>query len=290
MSQMQQERELAQLQQEIFAHTANTIEIGADTLNVLHAQREQTQNDMRKIECINAKLSAAEILIKKMERGMFNLGGTSSKIKAPPSKPSDTDFKIQVKRTMRYGTHILRFTKTFFLRLNGVGDEVQDTVNYGLLGSILVHRADKYFTISFNIKGVKPWLVYATRHKDIIKEMVKRARASGFDPQVEFESGTQDFSYVDDSLQGDMVAGLQDPDGTVGTARMLEAYTAGGGKVDMDDMYDVLSNGLSQIQEISQKQQQVIAEQTKDLAEMQPQVVGLHSSIEKANQRVKNIR
>jgi len=36
---MQQERELAQLQQEIFAHTANTIEIGADTLNVLHAQR-----------------------------------------------------------------------------------------------------------------------------------------------------------------------------------------------------------------------------------------------------------
>jgi len=114
MSQMQQERELAQLQQEIFAHTANTIEIGADTLNVLHAQREQTQNDMRKIECINAKLSAAEILIKKMERGMFNLGGTSSKIKAPPSKPSDTDFKIQVKRTMRYGTHILRFTKTFF--------------------------------------------------------------------------------------------------------------------------------------------------------------------------------
>merc|ERR1712054_261262 len=106
-----------------------------------------------------------------MERGMFNLGRTKDKVKPPPSKASDRDFQVQVKRTIRYGSHMVRFTLKFFLRLNGHGTEVEDTVNYAQVAGILVSSTQNYFTISFKHKDVKPWLVYCTNYQEFIREM-----------------------------------------------------------------------------------------------------------------------
>merc|ERR1711871_288226 len=304
----QQDREFAMLQQQIFTSTADTLELGQDTLATLHAQREQTQNDMRKIECINQKLSAAEILIQKMERGMFNLGRTQTKIKPPASKASDVDFQVQVKRTVRYGSHILRFTKTFFLRLTATGDEIEDSVNYAQVGGISVSRSDKYFTISMKISGVKPWLMYATMHKQVIREMIKRAHTVGIIIPVTFEGKPwepEPWLREPDPWLREPEPGSPEPafvyspedhvdqsDGTttVANARFLADYAGSGGKVDMDDMYDMLSQGLDQIQDVSLKQQEQLRLHTDELAEMQPQVANLHSTIAKANNRVNKIK
>ena len=283
MLRVQQQKEMARLQATIFSNTADAIDLGADTLEVLEAQREQTQNDMRRIEMINNKLTDAERLIKKMERGMFNLGSSKEKVQPPQPKVSDRDFPIQVKRGMRYGRHILRFAKTTVARLSERGDEMHDSFNYGQVEFVSVSKSRYYFTMNFNIP-VKPWLVYAQRYEDIIREMVKRAGENHFHIPVEFEPGAKEFSYIDESAAAAEAA--RDPSGAAGNARFLEEVARGGKKVDMDDMYDVLGQGLEQLQEIGRKQQEVIKAHTADLEEMAPEVTGLRQNITTANRRV----
>jgi len=289
--QAQREREIACLQQQIFANTAQTIDIGADTLETLVRQREQTQRDLRRIETIHGKLTAAELLIQKMERGMFNMGGSKTKIKPPPSKTTDSDFPIQVKHRVRYSNYILRFTQTFCLRLSASGDEVYDTMNYGHIKSISVSKTPKYFTVSFNMTGVKPWLVYSHRYQDVVKEMVKCITAQGFEVVLDFEAGEADFTVIDEVQEGHRLAAEYRGEGSAyGNSRMLEACTRKGSKVDMDDMYDVVSEGLKQIQELGVKQGEVLEAHTADLNEMQPQVANLHGDITRAQGRIQKIR
>jgi hypothetical protein len=113
-----------------------------------------------------------------------------------------------VKKTVRYGKHILRFAKTYFSRLSAAGDEVpfrshqpsqtlacprassccrahpslpkpiwkvQDSFNYGHVAGVKVSKTKSYLTISFTNKFVKPWLVYSHMYDAIVREMVKRA-------------------------------------------------------------------------------------------------------------------
>jgi len=193
---------------------------------------------------------------------------------------------MQVKKTYRYGKHILRFTKTFFSRLSSSGDEVYDSFNYGHVQGILVSRSKQYFTITFSTGGIKPWLVYAPRYQDIIKVMTKRAVEAHFHIPVDFE-GEPDFNPHEAHKHPGASAEV---DGAAGNARFLGEVARSGKKVDMDDMYDVLAQGLTEIQQISQKQQEVLTLHTEELEEMQPQVQGLHGNIMKSQGRVKHIR
>eukprot|EP00658_Telonema_sp_P-2_P033243 TRINITY_DN2443_c0_g1_i10.p1 TRINITY_DN2443_c0_g1~~TRINITY_DN2443_c0_g1_i10.p1 ORF type:complete len:303 (-),score=59.63 TRINITY_DN2443_c0_g1_i10:445-1353(-) len=155
------DKEIAKLQNRTLRDATEAIEVNADALENIVRQSEQTKEDLRKIEHIHATQAAADALIRKMERGMFNIGGSSAKFKPPPPKTSDVDFEVQASGNFSWSKRVLRLTDDFFLRLNKTGDSVLDTVNYSQLEGIYVHKKKGQFSIRFNREGVKPWELFS---------------------------------------------------------------------------------------------------------------------------------
>eukprot|EP00658_Telonema_sp_P-2_P033247 TRINITY_DN2443_c0_g1_i58.p1 TRINITY_DN2443_c0_g1~~TRINITY_DN2443_c0_g1_i58.p1 ORF type:complete len:362 (+),score=101.10 TRINITY_DN2443_c0_g1_i58:115-1200(+) len=255
------DKEIAKLQNRTLRDATEAIEVNADALENIVRQSEQTKEDLRKIEHIHATQAAADALIRKMERGMFNIGGSSAKFKPPPPKTSDVDFEVQASGNFSWSKRVLRLTDDFFLRLNKTGDSVLDTVNYSQLEGIYVHKKKGQFSIRFNREGVKPWELFSLDVPKVVRGLVERAMRRRYRVLVGFAPGAQEFDCdFNAAIHSDAIHGEG-----YGLASQMAQAAKQNGRVESDEFHGALQEALLQIADIGRLQQQGLEQHMNDL-------------------------